>query len=63
MNTSVVWDIRGVNRRLGGIYILHLQGRKVSEARNQHEANKNLFNLYRNVDGFIPDYTILCPKR
>jgi hypothetical protein len=27
-----------VNRRFGGIYHLHLQGRRISRARNQHEA-------------------------
>jgi hypothetical protein len=43
-NNSVFWDITPcssllVKRRFGGIYRLHLQGRRISQVRNQHEAS------------------------
>jgi hypothetical protein len=42
MMISILWGITPcglfeVNRRFGGIYRLHLRGRKISRARNQHE--------------------------
>jgi hypothetical protein len=45
MKNSIFWDITPhspvkVDRRFGGTYCLRLQGRRVSEARNQH---KDLF--------------------
>jgi hypothetical protein len=41
--SSVFWDITpcsplSVNRRFGGSYRLHLQGRKISQARNRCQA-------------------------
>jgi hypothetical protein len=43
MKSSVFWDITPcsplkVNRRFGGTYGLHIQGPKLSQARNQREA-------------------------
>jgi hypothetical protein len=43
MKSSVVWNITlcrpmRVNRSLRGTYRLHLQGRRISQARNQREA-------------------------
>jgi hypothetical protein len=32
-----------VNRSFGGTYRLHLQGRRVSQARNQHEDGSEMF--------------------
>jgi hypothetical protein len=41
MKNAVFWDVAAcrscVNRRFGGTYHLHLQGRKIREARNQRE--------------------------
>jgi hypothetical protein len=39
MKTIIFWDITprsplNVNRRFGGIYLVHLQGRRISQARN-----------------------------
>jgi hypothetical protein len=61
--TKVVWDIAPcsplkVNRRFGGTCRLHLQGRRISRARNQREirwqaeqsACRN-FRLYRKQKG------------
>jgi hypothetical protein len=43
MNSSLFWDMTPcspvkVNRRFGRTYRLHLEGRRVSQARNQHVA-------------------------
>jgi hypothetical protein len=43
VKSSFFWDITqcgllNVNRRCGGRYRLHLQGRRISQTRNQHEA-------------------------
>jgi uncharacterized protein YjiK len=43
MKSTIFWDIKPcsplkVNRFFGGKYRLHLQGRRISEARYQHEA-------------------------
>jgi hypothetical protein len=43
MKCTVFWDITPgspmkANRRFGGIYRLHLQGRRISRARNQREC-------------------------
>jgi hypothetical protein len=42
MKSNIFWDITlcspfKVNRRLGGIYRLHLQGGRISRIRNQPE--------------------------
>jgi hypothetical protein len=42
MKSSIFWDITPlsplkVNRRFGGTYLLHLRGRRISEARNRRE--------------------------
>jgi hypothetical protein len=42
MKSTIFWDITPcsplkVNRRFGGTYHLHLQGRRISRARNQRE--------------------------
>jgi hypothetical protein len=46
MKSSIFWDITPyspmkVNWRFGGICRLHLQGRRISRARNQHEAGSS----------------------
>jgi hypothetical protein len=43
MKSTIFWDITPcismkVNRRFGGTYRLHLQGRRISKARNQSES-------------------------
>jgi hypothetical protein len=43
MKSSIFWDIKPCsplkfNRRFGGTYRLHLQGQKISRARNQRES-------------------------
>jgi hypothetical protein len=40
---TIIWDVTpcsplNVNRRFGGTYRLHLQGRRISRARNQRES-------------------------
>jgi hypothetical protein len=67
-----------VNRRFRGICRLHLQGRKITQARNQHEAGCNAFRFLawlilqpRRWRRHVPlkswlistDYTALYPKR
>jgi hypothetical protein len=47
MKCSVVWNITSCNlfesnRRCGGTYCLHLQCRRISQARNEHEAGRKL---------------------
>jgi hypothetical protein len=49
MNSSILWFIAScsplkVNRHYGGICRLHLQGRRISQARKQHEAGSKLFS-------------------
>jgi hypothetical protein len=51
---SVFWDISPcipleVVRRFGGTYDLHVQGRKVNQARNQHEAGSSSACYLRSV--------------
>jgi hypothetical protein len=46
MKCSIFWDITTcsplkINRRFGGICRLHIQGRRISQARNQREAGSN----------------------
>jgi hypothetical protein len=46
MESSIFWDITPCNpvrvcRRLGGKNSFHLEGQRVSQARNQHEAGTN----------------------
>jgi hypothetical protein len=48
MKCTVFWDTTPcsplkINRRFGGIYHLHLQGRKISRARNRRESRNNDF--------------------
>jgi hypothetical protein len=43
MKSTIFWNITPcsplrVNRRFGGTHRLHLQGRKISQARNQRES-------------------------
>jgi hypothetical protein len=56
MKSSIFWDTTPcsplkVNRHFGGIVRLHLQGRRVSEARNQRESRwqAELFFVMMNV--------------
>jgi hypothetical protein len=49
MMSPIFWEITlcnllKVNRRFGGTYRLHLQSRRINEARNQHEASSNIVN-------------------
>jgi hypothetical protein len=46
MKSTVFWDITPsspleVNRRFGGTYRLHLQGRRMNQARNEHKAGSS----------------------
>jgi hypothetical protein len=48
--SPLFWDIRPCsplkdNRRFGTTYRLHLQGRRISQARNHHEALATCFML------------------
>jgi hypothetical protein len=57
MKRAVIWDITQcspvkVNERLGDTYLLHLQGRKVSQASNQHEIGYAGRNQYRFIVWF-----------
>jgi hypothetical protein len=65
MKISIFWDITPcsplkVNRLFGGTGLLHLKGRRISQARNQHDAGSRLFfdpedgsNMFiRNVSHF-----------
>jgi hypothetical protein len=50
MESSIFWDILPctllkANRRFGRTYRLHLQGRRLSKARNQHEEINNLIYI------------------
>jgi hypothetical protein len=70
---TVFWDITPrsplkVNRRFGGTYRFHLQSRRMSRERNQHESRQlglffdpegggNMF--FRNVCWLSTDYTVL----
>jgi hypothetical protein len=70
MKSTIFWDITPcsllrVNRRFGGTYCLHLQGRRISWARSQHESRwqdgGDMF--FRNVGWLSMDYTELYPRR
>jgi hypothetical protein len=66
-----------VNHYFGGTYRLHVQGRRMSQSRNQHEASSSTglllslfidpevgeYVLLRNVGRRSVDYTALYPKR
>jgi hypothetical protein len=39
MNSAISWDI---NRRFGGTFRLQLQGRRISQARNQKEEGSKM---------------------
>jgi hypothetical protein len=63
---AVFWDITSydpvkVSRRFEGTYRLHLQGRRVSQARNPHEASTS--SGLKNVGLLSPDYMALYPSR
>jgi hypothetical protein len=60
MKSSTFWDITPfnplkVNRRFGEKSRLHLEGRRISQARNQREAGSKLapFNFQKKV-GYLP---------
>jgi hypothetical protein len=64
MNSYIFWDkIPGssldVNRRFGGTYGLHLQGR-IRRARYQYE---NKWQALRNIGGLLTGYKTLRPRR
>jgi hypothetical protein len=80
MKSYLFWDITPcsplkVNRRFGGTYRLHLQGRGMSRARNQREsrwqAELGLLSdpedggdmFLRNAGCLSTDYTALYPRR
>jgi hypothetical protein len=51
MKSSLFWDIIPcslfkVNRHFGGICHLHLQGQRISQARNQQEAGSKQSSAY-----------------
>jgi hypothetical protein len=57
MKSSVSYDITPyspfkVNRRFREIYCLHLQGQRIIQARNQHEAGKSACYLFH-ADFFL----------
>jgi hypothetical protein len=57
--SAVFWDITPwsplkVNRRFGGTYCLHLQGRRISEASNQRER------VGKRSSTYIPAYIKYC---
>jgi hypothetical protein len=61
----VFWDIPPcsslkVNQRFGGTYHFHLQVRKISPARNQHESRFDIF--LQNSGRLSRDYTALNPE-
>jgi hypothetical protein len=58
MKSAIFWDIKArsllkVNRRFGGTYRLHLQVRRIREARNQCEGKCTCFHglLFGPEDG------------
>jgi hypothetical protein len=71
MKSSIFWDITPcsplkVNRSFGGTYRLHLQGRRISRARDQRESRwqaalcnpENRGDMFlRNVAWLSTDYT------
>jgi hypothetical protein len=73
MKSSIFWDITScspleVNRHFGGIHRHHLQGRRISRAKNQPESrwkaepeDENGMFL-RNVGRISTDYTALYPS-
>jgi hypothetical protein len=78
MKSTIFWDITpcsqlSVNRRFGGTYSLHLQGRKISWARKTSVkacGKQNFFDpedvgdmFLRNVGWHSTDYTALHPRK
>jgi hypothetical protein len=74
MKSSIFWDITPcsplkVNWRFGGTCRLHLQGRKISRARNQRESRwqadpEDGGDMFlRNVGWNSTDYTASYPRR
>jgi hypothetical protein len=64
-NSTIFWHITpcsplSVNRRFGGKYRLHLQSRKISQARNQSESPAGLrlaLSKGPNKAGDLPPFT------
>jgi hypothetical protein len=57
MISSVLWDatpcsLLKVNRRFRELNLLHLQGRRTSQARNQHEAGSNQSIIFQKTELF-----------
>jgi hypothetical protein len=83
VKSPIFWDITPfsplkVKRHFGGKCSLHLQGRRISQVRNQHEAGSQQSwfpawlilrpwrwrrHILRNVGWVSTDYTELCPRR
>jgi hypothetical protein len=65
LKSTIFWDITPcsllkVNRRFGGTYRLHLQGRKISRARNQSESRWQATTLTLNgLHGVISQKMVL----
>jgi hypothetical protein len=60
MTSSILWNITPciplkVNRRFGGTCLLHLQGRRISKVRNQHDASSKIFDFQRTTRRCIPE--------
>jgi hypothetical protein len=58
MNSYLLWNITPygpfeVNWRFGGTCRLHLQGRKISRARNQHEWDSKQSSVSNGLHGVI----------
>jgi hypothetical protein len=69
MNSSIFWDITSciplkVNRRFEGICRLYLQGRRISQARNQGEVRWKAepVNFQRTTRRYIPEDRTLPSK-
>jgi hypothetical protein len=76
--SSVFWDTKPcgqlqVNRRSGGTCRLHLQGGRISQVRNQHEAGTGQSNRLTEISVYNPKlwvffslflhYMALYPRR
>jgi hypothetical protein len=63
LKSTIFWDITPrsplkVNRRFGGTYRLHLQGRRITEQETSVEAGRFTFNglhggIYQKIELFI----------
>jgi hypothetical protein len=59
-----------INKRFRRTCLLHLQDRKISQARNLHDAGRKQSRVedggdlfLRNISLFLADYTALFPRR